>query len=109
VLALRRSHPDAPPLDLLELVFGPHRGQDLDFSDDGAPGGDWTSLKSHLAPVLVEAFDTVMTIDEWRRLEDHGVDEAWGASVLEAFGRRFQLWGLEREPVRRVRLRFRGA
>ena len=59
VLTVRRSHPHAPALDVLDLVI--KGGRRLPEIDDIAPP------PSPFALVVAEAFDRGMTVDDWRR------------------------------------------
>jgi hypothetical protein len=86
ILALRRSHPHASPVDVLDLVMRGRLGQRIDFGDvfpisdfglivveafdKGMPPGDWVSLLGPRGDPRVRA--TLMQI--W-------ADEVWSAFV----------------------------
>lgn len=89
-LALRASHPHAPPLDVLDLVI---RGREPWLDD----------LREHLIPpspfalLVAEAFGDVSPADEWRALSGPNADPAVRAAmrrmydecVLSKFVRRY--------------------
>lgn len=85
--ALRRSHPQAPAADILELVF---KGRSLDaggFADLAADPA------SSFGQLIAEAFDRGMTPQDWRSMTGPQADprlvealmEIWGTYVLPRF------------------------
>jgi hypothetical protein len=94
-LAMRASHPNAPALDVLDLATKGRHESYPDFEDGAAPGGDWTDPASEFGTLLIEAFDTKYTVQEWKAACVGGMDaeqsEAW-ERVTEAFASRYKLW-----------------
>ena len=92
VRALQRSHPDVPPLDLLDLVMQGRTGSVVDIADADRP-------ESELGQALAVCFDRGMTPAEWRGLTGPTADpllvsalrEVWRDVVLAGFARRYEL------------------
>lgn len=91
-LALRRSHPHAPALDVLDLVMPNRTGTLTSFGAEIEPATPFGFL-------LAEAFDTGMAPEDWR-LVTHpntppGVVAAlrgiWTGEVLPKFAKRYGL------------------
>lgn len=91
-LALRRSHPVAPPLDVLDLVMQGRCAVPADFGADGLPPAPFALL-------VADALDSAMTPEEWRVWTAHDADprlragllEIWRAEVWPRFVSRFDL------------------
>lgn len=91
-LALRRSHPAAPALDVLALVLQGRQAVPADFGADGLPPAPFALL-------VAEAFDTAMTPDEWREWCQPGMNpkllagllSVWTVHVWPRFAHRFGL------------------
>lgn len=103
-LALVKSHPDVPALDLLDLVMHGRHGEDIDFDAPGEVFGDWTDPPSPFGELLRRAF----AADEigpgasgfWlsddpdpavATAQDALVDH-WQEVVIERFAQRYRLW-----------------
>lgn len=90
-LAVRRSHPTVPALDVLDLAMQGQRGTDPDF--DG-PAGDATVPPAPFALLLRDAFDPgfpeaeLATRQGWA---SQGAADRWEA-VLDRFAQRYQIW-----------------
>ena len=90
---LARSHPHAPPLDVLDVVFASHAGATLD------PAAEWLQPAAPFGQVLAAAFDRGMSPAEWAAWSRPPADPAmqaalvtvWRAHVLAAFAARFGL------------------
>jgi hypothetical protein len=91
-VALRRSHPRAPALDVLDVVLRRHRGSLQDFGAATRPG-------SEFGLVLAAAFDPGMAPEDWR-IVDHpntapevsaALLAIWHETVLGAFAARYGL------------------
>ena len=93
-IALRRSHPAVPALDVLELVMRGRQAVPADFGPDGLPPADFALL-------VAEAFDRGMVPAEWRAWTAHDADAqlragllvVWRADVWPLFVARFGLVG----------------
>lgn len=91
-LALRRSHPQVPVVDVLDLVMKGRHGPALDFGPDGLPPAEF-------ALIVAEAFDSGMTPGEWRAWTGSGADPKlregmlaiWRSEVWPRFVDRFAL------------------
>mgnify|MGYP001275112431 CR=1 FL=1 len=102
-LATRRSHPDAPALDVLDLAMQGHHGADLNMEADGQPFADWLDPPSDFARLLRDAFAPGLPadpffgsgVDVWSAQLPGGqiLAEAWRELVLEPFSARYGLWG----------------
>jgi len=91
--SVRRTHPHAPALDVLELVFQGHRDAELD------PKASWVRPGSPLGQVIAAAFDRGMPPEDWaagtRPPSDPVVQETlatiWQSQILPAFAEHFGL------------------
>jgi len=72
---LRRTHPHAPALDVLDLVMRGRTGKPIDFGDLAMPPREF-------ALTVAEAFDTVMTRAEWQAWTRPGADPQVRAAAL---------------------------
>jgi hypothetical protein len=111
-LSLHRSHPKAPPEDLLNLVFGGQGTEVLQKAVDVSTT-DCQKLVE-FAELVTDAADTCMTRQEWRGLLKQAADPetrsrliaAWrdtvGADFVACFGA-LQVRG--EKPESRFRLR----
>lgn len=82
VLTVRRSHPHAPALDVLDLVMkGRHQLPDID---------DIALPPAPFALVVAEAFDRCFAKDEWARWTIPPADPALSAAMLFAW--RTEVW-----------------
>lgn len=98
-VALRRSHPHAPALDVLDLGFQGLQPGSVRFPAPSAPDDPLTGPRSAFGRLIVEAFDQVMTPDEWAGLTAPGVDphqvagllQVWCVHVLPRFDARYSL------------------
>ena len=90
-VALRSSHPHAPAIDVLDLVFS-----DVDIETlalDAEATAPWTPFGG----LIAEAFDRGMTPEEWVSLTRPTADpmlvsallEVWGTQVMPRFATRF--------------------
>ena len=92
-VALARSHPHAPPLDVLDVVFRGHAGATL---NQCAP---WVLSAAPFGQVLAAAVDRGMSPAEWAAWSAPPADpalrlalrQAWCDVVLTAFAARFGL------------------
>ena len=102
--ALRRSHPRASALDILDQVMEGRHGSDLNFEADvGQPVGDWTDPASPFGELLRCAFAadevsadaaTLWTSDDPNEArEADALVDAWQRRVVERFAERYKLWG----------------
>jgi len=66
--ALRRSHPQALALDVLDLVMTGHHHQRVDFDGLAPP--------APFALVIAEAFDYGTDVNDWARWSAPGADPA---------------------------------
>lgn len=101
-LATRRSHPDVPAIDVLDLAMDGHHGNDLDMEADGQPFADWLDPPSEFARILQAAFAPEQPLeaffsgaDVWcDRLPDGQLmADVWHEQVLGRFATRYNLWG----------------
>lgn len=91
-VSLRRSHPHAPALDVLDLVF---KGQDPDTLDFSAE--ELTRPRTEFGQLIAAALDRGMTPDEWMmftgpRAEPELVSaslQVWKTYVLPLFAARY--------------------
>jgi hypothetical protein len=89
---LRRTHPHAPALDLLDLVIRGYAGSVSDFADASKPCSEFGQL-------IAEAFDKGMAPEDWRLVEHPNTPAPavaalmglWRDEVLVAFGARYAL------------------
>ncbi len=68
-LALRRSHPGAPLLEVFDVVMQGTAGQSLDFSDVAAPGGSLMWPTSPFGQLVAEVFDRAMPPGDCRLID----------------------------------------
>lgn len=73
-IALRRSHPQAPALDVLDLVMTGHHHQRIDFDGLAPP--------APFALVIAEVFDRGTDVDDWARWSAPGADPALRSTLL---------------------------
>jgi hypothetical protein len=91
-LALRRSHPAVPALDVLELAMKGRQAVPADFGPDGLPPAEFALL-------VAESFDRAMVPAEWRAWTAHDADAqlrdgllaVWRADVWPRFVAHFGL------------------
>ena len=91
-IALHRSHPHVPALEVLDLVMRQRVGRLDDF-------GDSTRAGSAFGDLIAAAFDRGMSVDEWRVVTNPKADPAlvaallsvWRDEVLPAFAARYGL------------------
>lgn len=91
--ALARSHPHAPPVDVLELVLQAHTGATID------PAADWLRPASPLGQLIAAAFDPVMPPEDWAVWTEppadikmrEGLTIVWRTEVLPSLAKRFGL------------------
>lgn len=88
-LALRRSHPEAPAREVLDLVMQGH-------STTAIPAtADWLDPSHPFAELVCAAFDTVMVLEEWRIMtqpqQEHRVAmlQVWRDHVVSRFLARY--------------------
>jgi hypothetical protein len=86
-LDLRRTHPDAPAIDVLDLVMRAHRGSSPEFD---AGRSDLTDPGTPFGQLLQAAFDPAY---DAAALEAAGVDAdaRWWHAVMEPFIERYEL------------------
>ena len=92
-VALTRSHTDAPPLDVLDVVIRGHAGASID------PAAPWVLPVAPFGQVLAAAFDRGMSPAEWAAWSVPPADPAlrlalhqtWRDVVLARFAARFGL------------------
>lgn len=95
-LSLRRSHPSAPPEDLLALVFSNHRAEDM---REAVQQSAASQTFIQFAELVTEALDECMSPAEWRGLVEHASDanirgrllDAWRDTVGDLLVRRFSV------------------
>jgi ABC-type branched-subunit amino acid transport system substrate-binding protein len=90
-VALRQSHPQVPPLEVLDLVMRQHSGSVADFGDATWPTAPFGQL-------LAACFDRGMSPDEWRMIDTSpdqqfvdALHTVWGDVVLASFAARYSL------------------
>ena len=90
-VGLRRSHPQAPPLDILDACFRQRTGSLADLGPDALnPCGEFGQL-------LAAAFDHGMEPSDWRMLEQprmlptlrDALKQAWQQYVVGPFCARY--------------------
>lgn len=81
-VALRRSHPRAPAMDVLDLVMQGHEGTVIDFSDPTQPRGTWSSPTSDFGAILAAAFDKGMAPEDWRLVDHPNTDPAVVSALM---------------------------
>lgn len=101
-LALAKSHPHVPALDVLDLVMTDRHGIDPDFDAPGEPFGDWTDPPSPFGDLLRRAFApndiredaaAVWASEDPALLpEQSALASAWQCLVIERFADRYRLW-----------------
>ena len=92
-VALARSHPQAPALDVLDVVMKGRHGATLD------PSAAWVLPSSQFGGVLAAAFDCGMTPEEWAVWSVPPADpvliaallQLWPEKVLQPFAARYSL------------------
>lgn len=92
-LAVRRSHPRMPALEVLEVCLRQRAGRVSDF-------GGAITIGSPFAMIVAEAFDTGEPKRDWSVLNIQGTDPAliadlrqiWRVIILPAFAKHFGLW-----------------
>lgn len=93
-LALRRSHPPAPALDVLDLSFEGHRGAHLCTGLPG--GGDHLDPPSPFAALLRDAFapDLPFDVEVWEGVAPDGLlwADHWASRVWGPLTARYELW-----------------
>jgi hypothetical protein len=91
--ALVSSHPHAPPIDVLALVFQGHEGEAID------PDAHWIRPASPLGQIIAAAFDPCMPPEDWSvwteppadiRMRE-GLAIVWRTEVLPSLATRFGL------------------
>ena len=83
-LALSRSHPHAPAVDVLDLALRGLDREQLDFGQDGRP-------PSPFALLVAAAHDsTGLTLDEWGWLANPRIDPKLAVALLEIW--REKVW-----------------
>ena len=94
---LTRTHPQAPALDVLDLVMTGRTDQILDFKGPTASNGSLADPGSPFGSLLAAAFDEAMTPNEWAAftgsnalpaLRDACL-EIWRTYVMPRFAARF--------------------
>ena len=93
-LAVRRSHPQAPPIDVLLLAF--KRRQGLRFPAPTAPDSPLTGPRTEFGQLIAAAFDRGMTPEDWIGLTGPKADpqlvaalmQIWHTHVLPQFAAR---------------------
>lgn len=91
-VALHRTHPQAPALEVLDVVMRQRVGSLRDFGESTRAGSDFGG-------VLAAAFDRGMSPEEWRIVNHRNADPAliaallsvWRDEVLPAFAARYSL------------------
>lgn len=98
-LALRRSHAQVSAREVLDLVMQGHS-----TAAEVATSG-WLKPSHPFAALVCEAFDLVMTIDEWRVLTSpqqaarEALLDVWRRQVVARFLARYASGGAERSAV----------
>ena len=101
-IALERSHPGVPALEILDLVMEGRHGTSPDFSDPALRWESWAAPANAFGDLLAKAFDRAMTPAEWRGLSDgregplfdNALREIWELNVIRPFAVRYRLWGV---------------
>ncbi len=92
-VALTHSHPNAPALDVLDVVLSGHAGASVD------PSAAWLQPAAPFGQVLAAAFDRAMSPTDWAAWSVPPADPAmraalasvWRDVVLGAFVARYGL------------------
>lgn len=92
-VALRKSHPHAPALEVLDVVMRQRAGCLADF------GADQLDPGSPFGQIVAEAFDRAMTPAEWAVVTDSHADpvlvgalrSVWAREVLPRFAANYGL------------------
>lgn len=101
-MGLRRSHPSAPALSVLDAVMEGRLGSHPDFDD---PSGDFTLPPSCFARVLRDAFDPSISdaaLEAGVSGISHEMSQKWDA-VLREFSARYELWRPRADSTSRSR------
>ncbi len=83
-LALSRSHPQAPAVEVLNMALQGLDRQALDFGHDGLPSRPFAML------VAVAHDNTVLTLEEWGWLANPKIDPKLATALLEIW--RDKVW-----------------
>ena len=92
-VAIHRSHPQAPPKDVLDLVMLRRTGRLADFGDAIEPGSDFGGI-------VAAVFDSGMDPQDWRRFFSNPsadpvlisvLREVWRNEVLRSFASAYGL------------------
>lgn len=94
-VALRKSHPHAPALEVLDVVMRQRAGHLADF------GADQLDPGSPFGQIVAEAFDTAMTPADWAVVKNPQADpvlvgalrSVWAQEVLHRFAKHYHLAG----------------
>ena len=81
---LRRSHPHAPPLDVLDVVMKGREGQELNFLDaDGWPIRSLAHPADEFGQVVAAALDQGMDPGDWVSFTSDRADPVMRETVLD--------------------------
>ena len=87
-MALSRTQPTAPALDILDLAMQGRHESDLDLDAQGEPFGDWTDPSSPFGDLLRRAFTPDL-------IGAQGTPDEWHLLVLSSHAERYRLWNIE--------------
>lgn len=92
------THPQVPPLDVLDLAMKGHEGSDLCFkAGPGYAFDDWLDPPSPFADLLRQAFApgvTAQQVELWTSKNEFlaiGFREMWALDVVKPFAERYRL------------------
>jgi hypothetical protein len=93
----RRSNPDMPALDVLDVAMHGEHHTDPDFRAADEPFSDWLFPPSSFAELLRDAFAPALSDDDLAKLSDlHAappeLNQKWQRDVLPAFEKRYGIW-----------------
>jgi hypothetical protein len=96
-VSLARTHPQAPALDVLDVVMRGRADQVLDFSDPTSPHGSLAGPGTPFAQLVAAAFDEAMTPAEWKAYTGAPADadmrdgclQIWRVYVTPRFAARY--------------------
>ncbi|HZE92517.1 MAG TPA: hypothetical protein VE029_12530 [Rhizobacter sp.] len=93
----RRSHPDMPALEVLDVAMRGEHHTDPDFGAADEAFSDWLFPPSSFAELLRDAFAPSLSNDDMAKLSDlqaapPALNRQWQEKVLPAFEKRYGIW-----------------